>query len=360
MIPLNAKGIDRVSVGLFDRHRHVCDFIFAGGPILSLFRDTKADWLYLWVDTDGHSVNRWLILPVNRDHLQRYLSKTLSLEQLIKKSQKLFLMDAYERSQTNSSGKSVRTITRSLFSVKAYGLIEDYLPDPDSFFDEEFAPDVDLSHAFLPSEFNIPIDGSWFMSDLNKFGRVYSQLYAFFYCTQPRFISNISEKLRANLFSSWRGGSNRVHLFEDLKNHIPAMHDLRIDKLQYASPGSVTIEALESVGDSIKGTVLNYVKKEISVLADVKSLNGLLDSADLRKKDLSKYTDDNLPVDPQAVIALQMHSKSITDAIGITNHHKLLCSEAPNSVVSTKVLLALVSRLGYLVELQKHGLLDYQ
>lgn len=360
MMSLKVDGLRRALVGCLDKHRHICDLIYVDGPLLSLYRDTKHDWMYLWIDTDMNSVNRWLLFEIDRKRLVEYLDKTTALLDLILKARRKYVLEGYRQTGQRNGGKSIESLFRSLFIVDCIDVLSEYLPDSDSYFDESLTPDISLTRDFLPTRFDVPIDGNWFVSDLNKFGRVYTQVYSYFYCTQPRFIKNISAKLRTSLHSSWRGGSNRVKLFDDLKNHIPALHDLKIEKMAYASPGEVTIEALESVGRDIGDVVLLYVKHVDKINESTRMLNRLLDGAKLKRKDLSKYTDINLPVELKLIGEMKNHVNLIVSALNIQKQHAELCDESPNVVVSTKVLLALITRISFLADLQRNGLIQYE
>jgi len=63
--------------------RRVADLIYYDGPILSHFKNNQGDdYLYCWSDAD-EIYNRWLIFRVSRQSLNKYLTRQLSLRELM-------------------------------------------------------------------------------------------------------------------------------------------------------------------------------------------------------------------------------------------------------------------------------------
>ncbi|MBO2977505.1 hypothetical protein [Burkholderia pseudomallei] len=350
----------RGSASLLDNHTYICDLLNVEGPVLSLLRDSQRNWLYLWCDTDGQRVQRWLAFPVSRAGLVAYLTKQVPLLPLVQQaSQRLVIDAAFQDVFAEDGSHKGRTHHRSIKNVSdALDQIAEYLPTDDSYFDEELAPDISLAKEVNPTLFEVPIDGQWFLSDLDRFSRVYSQLYAFFYCTKPRFVKNLGGKVRRYLSAPWTGGYSRVNLFEALRGLIPSLHDLQIKKIQYASPGEIEIEALESVGDSISNAVKCYLQAEDSLTEAEKMINQLLGSKRLKRADLSSIRDDQLPLTKDNIDFLFEKKKEIGSALGIEEELALLNEYSPNIVVSMKVLIAMVTRIRRLAAFQSGGLLD--
>ncbi|EEF27747.1 conserved hypothetical protein [Ricinus communis] len=240
----------RESISLIESHSYICDLLYLEGPVLSLFRDAQRNWLYLWCDTDGKQIQRWLLFPVTRPQLVAYLTKESALLPLVLQApQRLMVDTTFQDVFTDEGVLKGRSHHRSIKDVTGTAdEIAEYLPTEESFFDEELAPDISLATELNPTSFDVPIDGQWFFADLDRFSKIYSQLYAFFYCTKPRFVNNLGGRVKRYLASPWTGGYSRINLFEALKGLIPSLHDLEIKQIRYASPGEIKIEALESVG----------------------------------------------------------------------------------------------------------------
>jgi hypothetical protein len=359
---LNIRQAARLSLSLLDKHVYMTDLVNVDGPILSLYRDAKDSWLYLWCDTDNSSTERWLLFPVSRVGLIDYLEGTCTLLFLVEDASKRWFLDYARLTQANAAEpiENAKSFTRTLREVSDWAMLQEYLPATDSYFDEELAPHISVAQELSPTKFNVPIDGNWFIKDLDNFSNVYSQLYAFFYCTKPQFMTDIGNRVQRLLESPWKGGFSRINLFEALQRNVPAVHDLKIHQFQYASPGDITIEALESVGESVKNAIILYRHQGGEITLLVRSLNNMLSDKALKRVDLSKYSDETLPLPDTDKAYIREKSESLADALQIKGEFADLCSRAPNMVVSAKVLIAVVSRVDRLSDFEKAGLLDLE
>lgn len=349
----------RTPILQLDSHIHICDLIYLEGSVLSLFRDEKQNWLYLWCDTDGELAERWLVFPVTRSNLVAYLGKHKPLKDLVVAAARTLVLETQAKEEFDANGGSKGFSThRKLMQIASLDVIAEYLPTSKSYFDEELAPDIELTKEINPESYDVPIDGQWFLSDLDRFSNVYSQLYAFFYCTKPRFVANIGEKVKRYLSSPWTGGYSRINLFDALKASVPSLHDLEIKRIQYASPGEIRIEALSSVGASVADAVKRYLATKRDVEMVEKKINTLLSSKQLKKKDLSAFTNEKLPIAQSDVEFFKNQSDIIANMLGVEEEFHRLNAYSPNAVVAAKVLLALVSRVRRIAEFEHDGLLD--
>ncbi|MDR6741001.1 hypothetical protein J2X56_003025 [Herbaspirillum sp. 1173] len=351
----------RETLGLLDKHIYMCDLVYLEGPVLSLFRDHKQNWLYLWCDTDNVEKERWLLFPVSRTDLIDYLEKRAPLLDLVKKPVPKYLLDFRQKSDDEkSAGKDDSVSTyRHLVRVGDMQFLDEYLPTERSYFNEELAPNISLAQELNPGTFEVPIKGDWFISDLDNFSNLYSQLYAFFYCTKPQFITDIGARVKRYLTAPWQGGFSRVHLFDALARMIPSIHDLKIKKIYYASPGGVNIEALSSVGDRIRDSVLRFLENQSDIKSSIKRINAFLSSSKLRKVDLSAVNDSQLSLPKEEIAFLHEEIASVINALSMTKEWSDISSHSPNVVVSSKVLIAVIARIERLAEFQRTGLLDY-
>lgn len=359
----NIRTAPRLNLASLDRHVYMSDLVYVDGPVLSLYRDAKENWMYLWCDTDNKSKERWLLFPVSRVDLISYLESKKSLLELLQAAKKRWMLDYARVAQGSDDGRVaeyVKSFSRELRDADDWQLLSDYLPSSDSYFDEELAPNISVAQELSPTKFDVPIDGNWFIKDLDNFSNVYSQLYAFFYCTKPQFMTDIGGRVRRLLEAPWKGGFSRVNLFDALQKNVPAVHDLKINKMEYASPGDISIEALESVGTSVKNSVIRYRKENSDIVDAVRSLNAVLSDKALRRVDLSKYTDLKLPLTDQDKTFISEKMQCLADALAIQNEFADLSSRSPNIVVSAKVLLSVVSRIERLAEFESAGLLDLE
>lgn len=345
-----------------DKQSYICDLMSIEGPLLCLFRDAKQSWIYLWCDTDGVKKERWLLFPVSRSELIAYLEKKSTLRTLVVSSKERYLLDLTFNIEVETSNLPIVSDDMIMHRrLKAVGFddLEDYLPAADSYFNEDLAPDISLARELSPAMYDVPIDGHWFFGDLQRFSQAYAQVYAFMYCTKPRFVANIGDKVKDCLRSPWKGGFSRVNLFDALKKAVPALHELQIKQMRYASPGEIRIEALKSVGSSITQTVKSYLSNRYGLIDAEKGINILLGSSHLRKADLSDKSDDQLVMlSTENKVFLKEKGDLIAKSLSCEEEFARISEYSPNLVVSAKVQLALLKRIRRLAEFQDAGLID--
>jgi hypothetical protein len=165
----------RESVSFIEKHSFICDLIDIEGPLLSLYRDQKRNWFYLWCDTNNIDRERWLVFEINRPTFASYLDKTSSLLDCLKTSKTIYCLEKHFNQSVEPDINP--KITRSMHRVE-FDSIKNYHPSQESYFDSKFAPDLSLNLEILPTRFDVPIGGDWFITDLDKFCKTYSSLYA--------------------------------------------------------------------------------------------------------------------------------------------------------------------------------------
>jgi hypothetical protein len=106
-------------------HTLVSDLIFFDGPLLSLFENKEGDlYLYYWCDTND-TLNRWIILRVSIKSIKKYLSKKISLRDLILNPIDKFLYFVDMDNDLNYNHVNL---------VYPSELTLSYIPDKDSFY----------------------------------------------------------------------------------------------------------------------------------------------------------------------------------------------------------------------------------
>jgi hypothetical protein len=357
---MNMKVITgkHVDADRLDRLSHIGDLINIEGPILSLLRDSRQNWLLFWCDTDGEQKQRYLLQPVARDELLRFLQKTISLRAVLKNNSPKYVLDV-----TGPGIVSLADLEKGPIRAHRYlkriidaSQLDEYMPTEDSFFDEELSPDLTATAEYVPTAFDVRIDGEWFVTDLHKFAGLYEQLYDFFYCTEAKFVRNIGATVRQYLGSPWKGGFSRINLFKALKDHVPALHDLRIRQISYASPGEITIEALRSIGSTIARTMGNYLANRDRLLEIERKLNTFLSEGNLKKKDLSKFSDETLRLSVENREFLYAAKQEVGELLECATSLESLIEHSPNVIVSTKVVVAFLSRVKRLSQFEYAGL----
>jgi hypothetical protein len=346
---------NRQKVSMLDSHEYVCTLIDVEIPILSLYRDQKHNWFYLWCDTNNVDTNRWLVFDVSREQFALYLNKKISLRTVISESSKLLCLDVVIKEEKTKKGDTRKN--RILLEVNVEQ-IQNYLPAEDSIFDSDYSPDISLEQELMPSKFKVEIGGEWYLGELDKFTKIYHGLYGFLYCVKPRFVTNLGAVLERTLHAPWEGGFSRLNLFDRLVKSIPSFHDTRITRMEYASPGGLTFEALASVDQDIKKIAKKYVLNRTNLLNGIKKVNMFLSKNKLRKENLSKKKDEDIDLIFGEWSTFKKNLLEIVQHLDIENEFENVKKYSPNSIVSSKVLLALVSQISRLVEYEDTGMLN--
>jgi hypothetical protein len=286
-----------------------------------------------------------------------YLGGKLTLLNLLINAQQRLMLDSKLRLTDTDSKEEVlgKSSNRILRDISEQVLPKEYLPAEDSYFEESLAPDVSLENQVNPENFDLPIDGDWFFSDWDRFSGLYGQLYAFFYCTKSQFITNIGQKIGRYLRSPWEGGFSRVNLFQALQGYVPSLHDLEIKKIQYSSPGQIEVEALPAVAGRVSDALRGYFRNESNILECEKAINSFLSSSKLRRRDVSRLSDEQIGLTRDQIQFLLRKIAEVSEWIGIHDEIKAISQQSPNAVVTAKVVVALVGRIRRLAEFQVNG-----
>jgi|GEM_PF-3905072 len=350
------QGI-RVSADFIKAHHHVCDLVNSEYPILSLVTDGRANWLYLWCDTDG-SRHRWLLFRTTRELLVEYLDKKNPLLKLVTESTKLLALDEGAITYADA-GTSRKKLTKRLLKRVSLEDVSDYLPADDSYFDEELTRDLDLTKQIVPSLYDLPIDGSWFGKDFEHLFKRYERVYAFFYATRPQFVTTIGGILERCLRAPWMGGASRVHLYSQLAQQIPAIHSLRVKHLAYGSPGAIRFEALPSIGESIAKTTTSFIENEDAIARHFDCIQKILTNANLRSEDLSAVADASVPLNDDKKSELKDACASIATVLDVESEFAALVHHSPNVVVFSKAVQSFVRQLTLLAAFQADDMVKF-
>ncbi|MFI5202288.1 MAG: DUF6575 domain-containing protein [Candidatus Kapaibacterium sp.] len=115
----------RIPKSVIKGHQKVDDLIEYAGPVLSLYRDADGNpLLRYWANTDDE-INRWLIVPTTLEYLNSYLSRKISLRDLLRSPEggAVMLLD------TNDDQEPTK-----LTLLQASEIPSVYLPRDDSFY----------------------------------------------------------------------------------------------------------------------------------------------------------------------------------------------------------------------------------
>jgi hypothetical protein len=347
----------RVGIRKLDRHSHICSLLELEGPLLSLYSDGRNNWLYLWCDTDGPDRTRWLLFVASRPLLVAYLERRISLLDVVAEAPQLLVLDEMHGITAEGEARTSRTLRRP----SSLSMLAGYLPTDKSFFDPELAPEIELARELLPEKFAVPIDSDqWFAVDFNNFFKSYQRIYSFLYASRPRFVTTVKSRMEELLRAPWTGGFSRVNFFSALPEVVPAIHALRVPKMQYASPGDIEFEALASVGGAVRASVLRYIQFEAEIERSLQSVKATLTTMKLNKRDLSTSNDLELELPEGRLNHLKEKCFAIGASLGLEEEFSSLAECSPNTIVHSKAVAGLITQLQYLAAFQSEGMLDLE
>lgn len=215
------------------------DLISFDGPLLSLYRRDIGgkDALFFWLDTDNRR-NRWGVVELTRLSLKEYLLGNLSLRNIIKQADFVYIFNV---------GRERRTNIKWLRSLPEF-----YLPKADSFLYPEISTaEAKALISEATSTYKLLLSGDdLYVDDLALIPKLYQQLYSFHYGMGHLSRTAVRDRL-ASTVRDWKGGFSSVHLFSGMKSVIPSIHRARVSNLHYASPGHIGMELLPDMAGEI-------------------------------------------------------------------------------------------------------------
>lgn len=141
--------------------KHRADLIEQDGPLLSLYYNGKGDvYLFDWLGCDDKA-NRWMILRVSVESLYQYLSKQITLLQVIGNPADNFVWVT----DIDAHGEQIGTKALPVANVPA-----DYFPDEDSWF--EFDNQQELLKEVGTEKFEVDVP----KSDNNLFSAIVAKM----------------------------------------------------------------------------------------------------------------------------------------------------------------------------------------
>ena len=352
-----------IKVSKFESHEHVCDLIELDGPLLSLYTDSRDNWLYLWCDTDNLKTNRWMLLRVARQSLVDFFERKVNLRFLLHDALSIVVLDEVVNESVNTDeGETTQeptiSVRRKFRKINDIYDVQRYWPSEKSFFRPELAQGVDVQQAFVPAKHLIPVNGRWYFRDLDIFSRSYAKLYAFLYSTKPQFIGSMGERLAGLLRAPWTGGYSRVNLFNNLRRGLPALHDLQIERFNYASPGAIEVEALPAICEDLTKLVLSSKDNWPYLNTHDRIIDTIISKHKLKKEDLSSVPSEQLPFSEEESAVIQYSCEEICRLMGIADRTEAIRYSAPNLLVYAKAVQALIGQAEKLIIFEEQGLLN--
>jgi hypothetical protein len=318
----------------------VCDIYEYEVALLSLYKFGRKLYFCLWAERKKQT-NRFILFSVSDSDVRMYFSGEVGTRDLLKDAARIIVFE-----QSTQGRKNLRFVAYS-------ELFEDYLPSENSYFNRKYATEEANELADEESgNYIINIDGEWFLEDWTEVTRLYKQVYAFNHSIRnidsPRVAARVQPGL-ANL--PFRGGYSIVNVMNSMQEAIPAVSRVRVESIQYASPGHIGLKVDVKVAADVE-RVMTAVEgsDDFDRLMDVyRECQNFLDDNDLRSLDSGQFN-ANFALYSELLAQLRTFAIQLLTGIGhAVDVEKLVSDETALPLVKT--LLAYVRRI---VRLRKY------
>lgn len=204
----------------------------------------------------------------------------------------------------------------------------------------------------------IHLGGRWTFSDLNKFSRIYSQLYAFHYSLTSKHllkredISGVNTRIKDPYIAHpWIGGWDTVNFYRQLERRVPPPHKLTLVGMHYASPGWIDIGAVAIIAIAVRKIVH-------ALIEDASRINTLCNeiTRGMRERQLMKIKvkRQELKLARETMQFLEDSNRKLSSSIKL-EHAVELYSLTGNPLTTLRILRSHERKLRKLSEYENKG-----
>ena len=208
------------------------------GPQLVLFQSDRGfPVLALAVEEPTDVSYPMFLAEISNDQLKRYLDQKVDLRYIYRHAAKR-LYYANWAALNEQGWLSVNLVKEAI--------PEDYFPDH-GFWSRHHTIAYGASIYASDTLASFAIDGSWDAADFSKFYGKFADLYAFLTVGTRELVKKIPEQSLQGVKSAirslgWRGGSSYVGFYDSMFSRIDELSPLRVNRIQYASPGTIELK----------------------------------------------------------------------------------------------------------------------
>jgi hypothetical protein len=309
--------------------------LYADGPqVVLLSAPSKSKIIGVAINLEGYQ-NPFFAAQISDDQFHDYLNEKFDLRYLLLKPdfRRHFLFDL------GSVHDGFVEVLRYNFQSD---IEEEFLPDAGVFsrdHTEIFKSDTEEVQSLQ----TFGIDGKW---DLPEFSRFYGQvtdLYSLFYGVDI-FLdeqADIDQRQRVqNAFvKPFEGGGSYVSLYDSLAIAAPRTNRLRVEGIEYNSPGFVRVRGKPKPLAEVRELLEHLERNSFAIAEEYRALLRLLSVNKLRRFPASQFN-SNSTLYP-AVLDL---TKRLVEAMDVASHDSLLKMASGNALVAAKVALSIYRR----------------
>lgn len=208
------------------------------GPQLVLFQSDRGfPVLALAVEEPTDLSYPMFMAEISKEHLKRYLNQKVDLRWIYRHAAKRLYYANW--AALNPQGWLSVTLARE-------AIPEEYFPDH-GFWSRHHTIEYGASIYASDTLASFAIDGSWDAADFSKFYGKFADLYAFLTVGTRELVQKIPDRSLHGVKSAirslgWRGGGSYVGFYDSLFSKIDELSPLRVNRIQYASPGTIELK----------------------------------------------------------------------------------------------------------------------
>lgn len=199
------------------------------------------------------------------------------------------------------------------------------------------------------------IDGTWDASDFSRFYGKVADLYAFLSITSADASTNLSggmtESLKEVIRSlGWRGGGSYVGFYDSVFARVDALSPLRVNRIQYASPGTIELKGSRDALADVSRVVEQFGAEGGSLKTAYSFVYDVLGREDLR----TAGPDRTFSSEATRDVVLE-RCFEINRGLGVEAPETLLALCDGNAVVFAKITLSFFRRAKELYAFHAEG-----
>ncbi|EJK83520.1 hypothetical protein [Rhizobium sp. AP16] len=308
--------------------------IYADEPQLILLRDRKVPIVAIAVPDDNPTKMMFLAVSVPQRDWQAYMDGNCDLRYLYTyRSDRLFYL--FDLLSMVDNQISMQPFTEPL--------PERYLPEArlfSTYHTEEIAVE-----PLASDEEVLVVDGEWDMPEFGNFYQRYTDVYAFIAALKNWKNAGLATTARASIGKTFRekpfqGGFSYVHFFQELTEKLQRTQRIGLEKISYASPGTVEIRGEDELFTEMQAIIPNFLSSRPDISRQYNSIYKYLSENKYLKQSVETYihidaVDDFINAEVKKLSVL-MTAPDFDTVAQLTDHHPL---------ATAKVIMSFYRRL---------------
>lgn len=220
---------------------------------------------------------------------------------------------------------------------------------------EAFLPAPRMFSVFHTEEFEVEptaaddevliVDGEWDMPEFGNFYQRYSDVYAFIAAIRNWKSAGILAEVKQNIqhvFHSkpFQGGFSYVHFFNDLAEQLLRSQRLGLEKISYASPGTVEIRGESAIFDELESLIPHFMDDRLNIYRQYLKLYKYLSE----NKYLQMPGDHYVHVDAVTAYIID-EARALSEMMTEPDFETVHALARQNPLVTAKIILSFYRRL---------------